>query len=65
MIPNWYKYFNYGSIALIAVLLIVVLAMQLEREQYILMLYVAIALLVLRVVFRVFFLVKFKKAKEE
>lgn len=65
MIPNWYKYFNYGSIALIGILLIVVLTVQLEQNQYVMMLYAAIALLVFRVLFRVYFLVKSKKAKEE
>lgn len=65
MIPNWYKYFNYGSIALIVILLIVVLTVQLEQNQYVMMLYAAIALLVFRVLFRVYFLVKSKKAKEE
>lgn len=65
MIPNWYKYFNYGSIAIIGILLIVVLTVQLEQNQYVMMLYAAIALLVFRVLFRVYFLVKSKKAKEE
>jgi len=63
--PEWYKFFNYGSIIIIAVLLVVVLAVQLEREQYIFMLYTAIALLVLRVFLRIYFYKKSKKVNEE
>jgi L-asparagine transporter-like permease len=65
MLPEWYKYFNYGSIVIIAALLVVVLIMQLERDQYIFMLYAAIALLVLRVIFRIYFYMKSKKVNEE
>lgn len=65
MVPGWYKYFNYGSIILIAVLLLLMLAEIVPKESFVDLLLFAIFLLILRVVFRVYFLIKYKKVKEE
>lgn len=65
MLPKWYKYFNYGSIIVIAILLLLMLTETVPKETFFEILIFAIALLLLRVVFRVYFLFKSKKAKEE
>ncbi len=65
MIPDWYKYYNYGSIIVIAVLLLVMLTNMVPKDSFFGILIFSIALLVLRVVFRIYFLIKYKKVKEE
>lgn len=65
MLPEWYKYFNYGSIALIALLLILMLTETVPKESFFLILVFAIAVLLLRVILRVYFVVKSKKGNEE
>jgi predicted membrane channel-forming protein YqfA (hemolysin III family) len=65
MLPEWYKYFNYGSIIVIAILLLLMLTETVPKESFFGILIFAIALLLLRVIFRVYFVMKSKKAKEE
>lgn len=65
MLPDWYKYFNYGSIAVIAILLLLMLTDSVPKESFFGLLIFAIVLLLLRVIFRVFFAIKYKKEKEE
>jgi len=65
MLPDWYKYFNYGSIALIALLLILMLTETVPKESFFGILVFAIAVLLLRVFLRVYFVLKSKKGNEE
>lgn len=65
MLPEWYKYFNYGSIALIAVLLLLMLTETVPKESFFGILVFAIVVLLLRVLFRVYFVIKSKKDKGE
>jgi L-asparagine transporter-like permease len=65
MLPDWYKYFNYGSIALIAVLLLLMLTETVSKESFFGILVFAIAVLLLRIILRVYFVVKSKKGKGE
>lgn len=62
MIPVWYKYFNYGSIILIGIVLFLMLTYAVPKEWFVEILIVAIALLLLRVVFRVYFMMKNKNS---
>lgn len=65
MLPPWYKYFNYGSIAVIAVMLLLMVTNSVPAELFKSMLFFAIGILALRVIFRIYFVVKSKKMKEE
>lgn len=65
MLPSWYKYFNYGSIAVIAVMLLLMVTNSVPTELFRSMLFFAIGILLLRVIFRIYFVVKSKKMKEE
>lgn len=65
MLPEWYKYFNYGSIIVIAILLLLMLTETVPKESFFGILIFAIALLLLRVIFRVYFVMKSKKTNEE
>jgi hypothetical protein len=61
MEPKWYTYFNYGSIAFVAVLLILILTNSVPRDYYIPLLIVAIMIFILRIVFRVIVIKKIRE----
>ncbi|MGQ9798124.1 MAG: hypothetical protein ACUVRG_02355 [Ignavibacterium sp.] len=61
MEPNWYTYFNYGSIALVAGLLLVILTNSIPKEYYISLLIVAIIIFILRIVFRIMVIKQIKE----
>lgn len=61
MEPKWYTYFNYGSIAFVAVLLILILTNSVPRDYYIPLLIVAIIIFILRIVFRVIIIKKIRE----
>ncbi|MCA2004495.1 MAG: hypothetical protein LDL01_01750 [Ignavibacterium sp.] len=61
MEPKWYTYFNYGSIAFVAVLLILILTNSVPRDYYIPLLIVAIIIFILRIVFRVIVIKKIRE----
>ncbi|MEJ5263273.1 MAG: hypothetical protein WHT45_11370 [Ignavibacterium sp.] len=61
MEPKWYTYFNYGSIALVAVLLLVILTNAIPKEYYIPLLVLAIIIFILRIVFRIMVIKKIRE----
>jgi hypothetical protein len=61
MEPKWYTYFNYGSIALVAVLLLIILTNSVPKDFYIPLLIVAIIVFILRIIFRIIII---KKSRE-
>lgn len=61
MEPKWYTYFNYGSIAFVAVLLIVILMNAVPKEYYIPLLVLAIIIFILRIVFRIMIIKKIRE----
>lgn len=61
MEPKWYTYFNYGSIAFVAVLLILILTNSVSRDYYIPLLIVAIIIFILRIVFRIIIIKKIRE----
>ncbi|BDQ01876.1 hypothetical protein [Ignavibacterium sp.] len=61
MEPKWYVYFNYGSIAFVAVLLLVILTNSVPKEYYIPLLVVAIIVFILRIIFRVIIIKKIRE----
>ncbi|WP_337865599.1 hypothetical protein [Ignavibacterium sp.] len=61
MEPKWYTYFNYGSIAFVAVLLLVILTNAIPKEYYIPLLVVAIIIFILRIVFRIMVIKKIRE----
>lgn len=61
MEPKWYTYFNYGSIAFVAVLLLVILTNAIPKEYYIPLLFLAIIIFILRIVFRIMVIKKIRE----
>lgn len=61
MEPKWYTYFNYGSIAFVAVLLLVILTNAIPKEYYIPLLVLAIIIFILRIVFRIMVIKKIRE----
>ncbi len=61
MEPKWYTYFNYGSIAFVAVLLLVILTNSVPREYYIPLLIVAVIIFIFRIVFRIMLIKKIRE----
>ncbi|GMU96562.1 hypothetical protein [Ignavibacterium album] len=61
MEPKWYTYFNYGSIAFVAVLLILILTNSVSRDYYIPLLIIAIIIFILRIIFRVIIIKKIRE----
>lgn len=61
MEPKWYTFFNYGSIAFVAVLLLVILTNSVPKEYYIPLLIVAIIVFILRIIFRVIIIKKIRE----
>lgn len=61
MEPKWYTYFNYGSIAFVAVLLLAILTNSVSKEYYVPLLVIAIVIFILRIIFRVIIIKKIKE----
>ncbi|MFN3873316.1 MAG: hypothetical protein ACK4R9_09970 [Ignavibacterium sp.] len=61
MEPKWYTYFNYGSIAFVAVLLLVILTNSVSKEYYVPLLVVAIIIFILRIIFRIMIIKKIRE----
>lgn len=57
----WYKYFNYGSIIFILILLVLVLTETIPKTWYVPILILTIVIFILRIVARLFFTMKTKK----
>jgi glucose-6-phosphate-specific signal transduction histidine kinase len=58
---NWYKYFNYGSIILAAILVILLFMDAVPRNWYIPLLVIMIITFILRIIARFYFVKQSKK----
>jgi hypothetical protein len=61
METTWYKYFNYGTIVIVAILLVLILADLIPKDFYIPLLIFTIAIFILRIVARIYVTVQSKK----
>lgn len=61
MEPGWYKYFNYGTIIFIGILLIAILTDYVPLEWYIPLLILSIIIFILRIIFRIYITLRAKK----
>lgn len=61
MEPKWYTYFNYGTIAFVALLLIVILTNSVPKDYYIPLLVVAVIVFILRIAFRIMLIKKIRE----
>jgi len=62
---DWYKYFNYGTIILVAILLVLVLANIVPKDMYIPVLVFTIVIFILRIVARVYYSMQIRKKNQE
>ncbi len=62
---GWYKYFNYGSIVFVAILLILILTDLIPRSLYTPILILTVIIFVLRIVARIYFSSKSKNKNQE
>jgi L-asparagine transporter-like permease len=62
---NWYKYFNYGTIVFVAILLILILANAIPRTLYIPILILTIVIFILRIVVRILYSKQLRKENQE
>jgi len=60
METTWYKYFNYGTIAVVAILLVLILADLIPKDFYIPLLIFTVAIFILRIVSRIYITVQSK-----
>ena len=65
MFPKFYTIFNYSSIAVVAAFFVLILTETVPREAYIPLLIVTIAILILRVVLRIYLNSYLKRSKGE
>lgn len=61
MNQNWYKYFNYGTILIVAVFAILIFTKSVSVELYNSLLYLTIFIFILRIVVRAILISKNKK----
>ena len=54
MFPKFYSIFNYSSIAIVIVFLILILTQTVSRETYLTLLYITIGILVARIALRIY-----------
>lgn len=62
---GWYKYFNYGSIVFVAILLILILTDLIPRSLYTPILILTVIIFILRIVARMYFSSKSKSKNQE
>lgn len=62
---GWYKYFNYGSIVFVAILLILILTDLIPRSLYTPILILTVIIFILRIVARIYFSSKSKNKNQE
>ncbi|NWG27744.1 MAG: hypothetical protein HXY48_04330 [Ignavibacteriaceae bacterium] len=65
MFPKFYKVFNYSSIVVVLIFLVLILTESIPREAYITLLVITIVILVARIVFRIYLHSYLKKSKGE
>lgn len=61
METTWYKYFNYGTIAIVTILLVLILADIIPKDFYIPLLIFTVAIFILRIAARIYISVQSKK----
>jgi len=57
----WYKYFNYGTIAIVAILLVLILTDLIPKDLYIPLLIFTVVIFILRIVARIYISIQSKK----
>jgi hypothetical protein len=62
---NWYKYFNYGTIIFVLILLLLILTEAIPRNFYVPILALTIVIFIARIVARIIFSVKSRSNKQE
>jgi L-asparagine transporter-like permease len=62
---DWYKYFNYGTIIFVAILLVLIIANLIPKNLYIPILVLTIIIFILRIVGRVYYTIQSKKKNQE
>lgn len=65
MLINFYKIFNYASLGIVLVFIVLMLTKTVPREWYVTLVYIGIGLLVLRIISRILITSYQKKLKEE
>lgn len=65
LLKKYYNIVNYGTIILIAILLILVLFKLVPNDWFISFLIISLGLLIVRIIFRVFFIYQNRKMKRE
>ena len=61
MFPKFYTVFNYSTIAIVIVFLILILTQTVSRETYLTLLYITIGILVARIALRIYLHLYLKK----
>jgi hypothetical protein len=64
LLINFYKIFNYASLAVVIIFIILMLTQAVPREWYVTLVYIGIGLLVLRIISRIYITSYQKKLKE-
>ena len=64
MLINFYKIFNYASLAIVLIFIVLMLTKAVPREWYVTLVYIGIGLLVLRIISRILITSYQKKLKE-
>jgi len=54
MFPQFYKIFNYSTIVIVIVFLVLILSETVSRETYLTLLYITIVILIARIVLRIY-----------
>lgn len=62
---NWYKYFNYGTIIFVLILLLLILTEAIPKDYYVPILALTIIIFIARIVARIIFSVKSKSKNQE
>lgn len=65
MFPKFYTVFNYSTIAIVTVFLVLILTETVSREMYIPLLVITIIILVMRIILRIYLHSYLKKSKGE
>ena len=65
MFPKFYTVFNYSSIAVVIIFLVLILTESIPREMYVTLLIITVIILVARVALRIYLYTHLKKSKGE
>jgi len=62
---NWYKYFNYGSIIFVGILLVLILLNKVPLNFYMPILIITIVIFILRIIARIYYTKQLKNKNQE